>query len=231
MDTVTVENKQHEFITRAILVFFALGLINGFYKEPLFHTSILGFWLQDIVHFVVYPVAILIYFNRRFSLSPSGYGLIKPNAAYPLSELLGACIFSAILLEIIYIAVLQSSLVIFNHFSYEPPDFGYSSVVPNGLLHLPVVIYLAGTAAVFEEVMFRGIPYKLISDNPNIKNKNKFFVLTTSILFAAIHWENGYPDLIAAFVFGLLAAWLYLTYKNLWPLIGAHFLVDIYAFW
>jgi membrane protease YdiL (CAAX protease family) len=231
MDSVTARRKQQDLVTWGVLIFFAPGVLNGFYNEKLYAASTAVFWLLDVVHFVVLPSALLIYFRYCCNLRPADYGFIKPGPAYPLVELLGSCVFTAIFMQMVYSVVHSASLNLFYMVGYLPPHFGYSAVVPDGLLHLPVVIYLAVTAGFSEEVMFRGVPYKLISDNGKIKHKNRFYILSTSVLFAAIHWEGGYPDLVAAFAFGVLAAWFYLTYKNIWPLIGAHFLVDAYAFW
>ena len=56
------------------------------------------------------------------------------------------------------------------------------------------------------------------------------FVVTSTALFALVHWENGAAELAAAAVYGLIAAWLYLRMGSLWPLVAAHFLIDLVAF-
>lgn len=210
---------------------FAIGLINGLYKEPLYNYSKLLYWFADVTHFVVIPLILFFYLYNRFNVKPQSYGLIKPTRAYPLSEIIGASIFSAIILNLVDIATYEITYGLFTNYGYINPVFNYHSVIPTGILNIPVVFYLAISAAVTEEIIFRGIPYKFIFSNKNIQHKKHTYVLLSSVCFAAVHWENGYPDLISAFIFGLLAAWLYLNYKNLWPLIGAHFLIDFYTFW
>jgi len=226
-----MEAISNKITYQGLSLIFAIGLINGLYKEPLYNYSKVLYWLVDLAHFVVIPSILFLYLYKRFNVKPHSYGLIKPTRAYPLSEIIGASIFSAIILDLIYIATYEITYSIFINNGYINPAFNYHSVIPTGILNIPVVFYLAITAAVMEEIVFRGVPYKIIFNNDHIKYKKQIYVLVTSACFAAIHWENGYPDLISAFIFGLLAAWLFLTYKNLWPLIGAHFLIDFYTFW
>jgi membrane protease YdiL (CAAX protease family) len=57
------------------------------------------------------------------------------------------------------------------------------------------------------------------------------FAIGSALIFAACHWENGMPNAIGAFFFQLLAFWWYLRLRTLWPVIGAHFLIDVYYFW
>jgi len=98
-------------------------------------------------------------------------------------------------------------------------------------LKFPVVFYLAATAGVVEEIFYRGIPYKLIFESEGIVCKRFVYVMGTSIAFSAIHWDKGLHFLIGTFVFGLFASYLYLKLKNLWPLVGGHFVYDFYIFW
>jgi membrane protease YdiL (CAAX protease family) len=56
------------------------------------------------------------------------------------------------------------------------------------------------------------------------------YVLWTSSLFAAIHWEQGIPGLIAAGTLGIVAAVMYTRILNVWPFIAAHFLVNAWSF-
>ena len=82
-----------------------------------------------------------------------------------------------------------------------------------------------------EEIVYRGIPHKLIFENKRIVRKKFIYILFTSVAFSAIHWDKGLHLLIGTFIFGLLAGWLYLKLRNLWPLVGGHFLYDFYIFW
>jgi len=231
MKSINISYNDKNILKGISLIFFLL-FVNGIYKESLFTYSQSLFWLSDFFNFVIVPISLSIYFYKQYNLKPTDYGLIKPNRGYPLSEIIGASIFTAFSLGCIYALVDYMAHGYLNDFfGYIPPSFSYSTAIPSGLLKLPVVIYLAITAALVEETVFRGIPYKLMSIYLNTKNKDLIFISITSLAFALIHWEDGYGSFLSAFVFGLLAAKLYLFYKNLWPLIGAHFLVDMYSFW
>jgi membrane protease YdiL (CAAX protease family) len=55
------------------------------------------------------------------------------------------------------------------------------------------------------------------------------YLLVSPILFAAIHWESGWANTGAAYVYGLFAAVAYLAMRNIWPLIVGHFYTDYVA--
>ncbi|MGZ8218369.1 CPBP family intramembrane glutamic endopeptidase [Methylomagnum sp.] len=50
-------------------------------------------------------------------------------------------------------------------------------------------------------------------------------------LFAACHSEQGLHGVIAAWVYGLVAALLYVRLRSLWPLVFGHFVIDMIEFW
>ncbi len=201
------------------------------FLSDLSKSNIVGFWTQDLIHFVVTPGVFLYYVYKRFGFTPKDYGLIKGSSAYPTAELLGASFFIAFFLGFIMIPIDYMSYYFFLNHGFAAPDFSYKDVVPKGLLKLPVVFYLAITAGLVEEIIFRGIPYKLISESQVIKHKKFIYIFVTSIAFSTVHWTNGLYFLAPTFIFGLFAALLYLKLKNLWPLVGAHFLYDFYVFW
>lgn len=50
----------------------------------------------------------------------------------------------------------------------------------------------------------------------------------------ALYWLFDvfkFIEAIATFVYGLFASALYLKLRDLWPLIGAHIVIDLWAFW
>ena len=93
-----------------------------------------------------------------------------------------------------------------------------------------MVIYLAVTAGVAEEAVFRGLAWTIVSRLELGGLRGTAYVLGSSVLFAAVHWEQGVPGLVSAFAFGVLAAYLYLRLANLWPMIAAHVLTDMEVF-
>ena len=114
---------------------------------------------------------------------------------------------------------------------FELPTFTHGSVIPEGPERALVVVYLAVTAGVIEEIFFRGLPWLGVQAVPNLNTRKAVYITGTSILFGLIHWENGVPEILATTALGLVAAVLYLKLLNLLPLIGAHIFLDLVYFW
>ncbi len=222
---------RNRFLLVSITVIYIYGLINGVFFSGFSKSNIIGFWAQDFAYFVVTPIVFLYYVFKRFGLRPKDYGLIKGSPAYPTAELIGASFFIAFFLGLVIIPIDYISYYFFLNHGFTSSEFSYKDVVPNGFLKLPVVFYLAITAGLMEEIVYRGIPYRLVSESESIKHKKFIYILVTSVTFSTIHWTSGLHFLIPTFIFGLIAAMLYLNLKNLWPLVGAHFLYDFYIFW
>lgn len=225
------EIKQNKALLLGITIIFLFGITNGFYLEWLRKTSIPLLWAQDIIHFVVVPIFFLVYISKLFPVNPSDYGLISASPSYPLYELVGASIFTAFLFGLILWPMDNFLYYVFYAPEHAKSGNNYSSIVPTGIFKLPVVFYLAITAGMVEEIVYRGIPHKLIFENKKIVMKNIIYILCTSVAFSAIHWDKGLRLLFGTFIFGILAGWLYLKLRNLWPLVGGHFLYDFYIFW
>jgi membrane protease YdiL (CAAX protease family) len=110
--------------------------------------------------------------------------------------------------------------------------FSYSQMIPQDfILHCLTVFYLSITAAVSEELYFRGIlRFSTFALIRNERIAKWVFILVSSLLFGLIHWKSGLTNIVNAFFFGLVAARLYLWTNSLWPLMVAHFVVDMAAF-
>ena len=229
--SLRAERSGNNALILGISVLFLIGLTNGFYLEWLRETSVPLLWAQDVIHFVVIPVVFSVYISKRYSINPPDYGLIAASPSYPLYELIGASVFTAFIIGLILFPIDYFLYYVFLAFDLVQPGMSYASIVPTGALKLPVVFYLALTAGLVEEVVYRGIPHKLIFESNRIVSKKVVYVFVTSVAFSAIHWDKGLHLLVSTFIFGLLAAWLYLIFRNLWPLVGGHFLYDFYIFW
>ena len=116
---------------------------------------------------------------------------------------------------------------------YIPDTYSnaYFSLIPSGVLKLPVILYMSITAAVVEEIIYRGLLLILLKDYIDKNGGKLLYILASAILFSSVHWENGVPDLAQTFVLGLLSAMLYLKLRNLLPFIFAHFIGDMVSFW
>ena len=94
----------------------------------------------------------------------------------------------------------------------------------------PRPVYSA-TAGVVEEIFCRALPLLYLSERFGKSLPKGLYVITTALIFGVGHWENGNIEVIATCVFGLFAGALYLKLRDLWPLIAAHALMDLWAFW
>ena len=55
-------------------------------------------------------------------------------------------------------------------------------------------------------------------------------VMVTSLLFAAYHWWSGIGNITVAFLLGIALMLAYQRLKVLWPVVTAHYLMDVVAF-
>ena len=92
-------------------------------------------------------------------------------------------------------------------------------------------MYFAATAAFVEEIYYRGLTWRLLEGCYSPGLRKLVYVLGGSCFFAAIHWENGSPELIATYVYGMAACVWYLRLRTLWPLVLAHFTIDLWVYW
>ena len=219
------------YITRvsmAIAPFFLFGMVNGIYNATLAQASPWLFWLVDMLGWIALPAVILYYIYRYYGIGLRDYGLSKLSNSPQSREIIVWSVLATFILSIYYFA--------FGWLAWEFIDapiskFSYSAMVPEGNARYVAVFYLAITAAVFEEIFFRGLIWRLVYSSTISYNKAVIYVFTSSVLFGLVHWENGLPEVVAATIFGLVACVLYLRLRNLIPLIVAHFVIDVVNFW
>lgn len=219
------------YITRISLViapFFVFGMINGTYNSALAQTSPWLFWLVDILGWIALPLVILYYLYRYYGIGWRDYGLSKLANAQQRREIISWSFLATFILSIYYFAF---GWLAWEFIDAPPPSFSYAGMVPEGNAHYLAVFYLAITAAVFEEIFFRGLIWRLVYSSTTKYNKAIVYVVVSSVLFGLVHWENGLPEVVASMVFGIVACVLYLHLHNLMPLMIAHFTIDVVNFW
>lgn len=100
---------------------------------------------------------------------------------------------------------------------------GYSIVSINPILFLVPPLTMAFTSAIFEELLMRGILFRITEE----KLGSYFALFISAILFGAMHLGNPNSSLIAtiglAIQAGLLLASAYIYSRNLWFPIAIHF--------
>ena len=90
--------------------------------------------------------------------------------------------------------------------------------------HQAIIFFLALTAGVTEELIFRG--YLLTRLSQWFKNEVAA-VIVSSLLFAALHYKYGsLRELIFTFLIAVIFSIYYIKYRNIKAIIVTHFLID-----
>lgn len=90
--------------------------------------------------------------------------------------------------------------------------------------HPMMIFFVALTAGVTEELIFRGY---LLTRMMQLFKNNIAAIVVSSLLFSSLHYKYGsYRELIFTFLIGIVFSIYYIKYRNIKPIIIAHFLID-----
>jgi membrane protease YdiL (CAAX protease family) len=219
---------QPDFLIVAVALVLTFFLIDGFVRRELYAISPSLYWAFDFLKFVVLPAAAAICLARAFGVRPEHYGIRGVAQNETWVQFIGLTFFVALLLAGVHYATYYVAWFVLRPEVAQP---FYQEINPAGILRVPAALYMAGTAAVVEEVFCRGIPLLYLQRRFPNGIPEASYVWGTALLFGFLHWENGFHDVVAAFVFGLAAAAIYLKLRDLWPLMGGHFVIGLVALW
>jgi hypothetical protein len=200
----------------------AAGVLNGLYVPLLYRASPALFWLIDVTSFVVIPLAITYWLANSANILPRHYGL---QASLSGETLISSLFLGALLFGLYFVS--QTVAWAFTWRSYVQPEFTYGSALPQGIVRLPAVLYMSLSAGLMESVFMLALPWFLWRNYLNLSHRRTLFALLSSAVFAVVHWEQGLHNMIAAFVFAYAACFLYWKLNDLWPIVGAHAVVDV----
>lgn len=96
-----------------------------------------------------------------------------------------------------------------------------------GSLHVFDLIAGIALAAYHEEIVFRRVARYAFK--PSLGD-GPMMVFVTSLLFGAYHWWSGIGNITGAFLCGIALMLAYQRLQALWPLVVAHYLMDLAAF-
>ncbi len=200
-------------------------LLNGYWNEPLYRASAVTFWFADGITHVAIPATMLVWLALRHDVRPRDYGLGRWRGNG--GELLGLSLLAAALFWISYKPV----ATFFGHLlQAEGALVTYIDVMPaEPLARFLVAFYFSLSAAIFEEIMYRGLPHLYFMRGWQAPRPGCYLIGST-VLFGMAHWENGVHEILGTACLGLFACMLYLKIRTLWALIGAHFVVDMVSF-
>jgi membrane protease YdiL (CAAX protease family) len=186
------------------------------------------FWIVDLASHVFFPLLLLLFLAKNFSLSPRLYGLsLFPRDSRILNIWLAVFVYTVLLSAAYFAGYIIGWLTETAIHGDLGSNAQYHLLVPkNGILRLVVILYFALSASVFEEIFFRGL-FQLLADVFTPNASRALVVVGSAILFSMTHWAGGLPALAAGLLFGLAAAWLFSYQRDLRPLIAAHSLLNI----
>lgn len=218
--------RKQAVLLAAILPSIALGLLNGFYLPPLARTSPPLFWAADVFQFVVVPAIAFAFLVGRSGIEPRELGFGSPIASGSWLRAAAVVTHVTVLYWLSHESVVALARALFASAEASVP---FVDVLPQSQpWRWLTVFYASASATVVEEAVYRSIPWVLFSSwlrSPRIP-----YVLVTSSLFAAIHFEQGLPSVLGAGALGLVAAGLYTQIRNIWPFVIAHFLIGVWTY-
>ena len=204
-------------------------ILNGLWTKSVFEHSAVAYWALDAVSHFIIPLVALYLLAKFYRISPRDYGFTRLERTLGLLDLAGLTLLVGAMFWISYIPV---SATLGRLLGSELSSFTYFNVLPETSgARVLVAVYFAISAGVFEEIMYRSLPWVYFSmlnpRRPHIIS----YALISSVLFGFAHWENGLHEVFATFALGFVACVLYVKIRNIWPFVIAHSWIDLTAFW
>jgi membrane protease YdiL (CAAX protease family) len=179
-------------------------------QSPVFARQLAGFV------FGLAPVWLVIYLVRR---NGEGLGAIGLDWDRPRNDIaLGIALFAVIGLVGLGLYLGAVALDV-NRFVIPAPPSGHWWTVP-------VVFLNAAEAAVLEEVIVVGY---LITRLRQLRWTPVAAIAASSVLRASYHLYQGWGGFLGNLAMGLLFAAVFVRTRRTWPLVIAHFLLDVAA--
>jgi membrane protease YdiL (CAAX protease family) len=218
---------RREALLAAFFPLAAFALLNHFYLAPLHRLGPAAFWAVDVVQFILVPCACWVFLVRHQSISAAELGLVLKSRHWRDQDFWGAV--AAAPIAIATVSWLMFKILNFSLWEYGEIYPQHAMPHPGGARVL-VAAYMALTAGLVEEVVWRAVPWLYFREAVTQPWRRTLYVLVTSAMFAVAHSEQGPSGVIGALVFGLAMAWIYSGTRTLWPLVLGHALVDFMLF-
>jgi membrane protease YdiL (CAAX protease family) len=197
--------------------------LNGTWNGPLYAASPPAFWLLDAFTHVVLPAGLLIWLAHSHGITPMQYGLRMPR--HGITDFVGLTCLATVILWLCYRPV---AAFFGNLLGSEAESFTYLEAMPAQFgARLIIGVYFSASAALFEEIMYRGLPYLYLEGYVARRSLTAVYTGCSAVLFGMAHWENGLHEVVATFSLGCAACVFYAKTRTLLPLLMAHFLIDI----
>jgi hypothetical protein len=223
---VTSTVKRPEAILLAAFPIIALGLVNGLYMHDLARADVAWYWSADLFQFVVLPTIGVFVLHLFGGYRPHDYGFRRFLSSKGAPSIAGLVVLVTFVFWLAYDPVKD---IAWRYFGATALDSAFAAALPDhGPLRVVTVFYICLSAALVEETVFRSLPWLYFSTT--MASPVAPYVVATTVLFSAIHWEHGLPNLIATATLGLASSLLYLKILNVWPFVAAHFLTGAWTY-
>ena len=199
------------------------GLVSGFFIKE-FEGNQQIYLLYEAINSILLPLGCLIALHGITGLSARSYGI---NGLHGFAEAMRNL---PVLLAVIaaFFTLIPVQLIAEAIFPPTSDDFSYRHLIPAEIPRNLWAVYLAGSAALVEEVFYRGVMKEAIIGGSGTPLQRRLFVIGSALLFGLNHWAQGPAQVISSTYLGAIAALLYLRLNNLWYLLLAHF---AFNFW
>lgn len=229
----------YKFIFLLVLIPILIWITNGFYIKELLKNVII-YYIFDLFSYVVIPCISLALLYKIYGLSPTKYGIDIDSIRMLFSKAKGSrtynykvaikrevFIYSASIICVAYFLLWAIGYYfrLYDESIYKALDYEFSAVQKTIF-----VIYLSLTAALFEEVFYRGLMFYLLSISFQGFALKIIYIMMSSMLFSIAHFEYSSYEMIRAFFMGLIMSYVFYKYRDLFPLIFSHFMINVIAF-
>jgi membrane protease YdiL (CAAX protease family) len=179
-----------------------------------------GYWIADIFLRIGIPL-ICLWLLYKQGVRPRDYGLLPLLGRLKVPEFIVLCVVCTVAF-LMYVYVDGIARVCLEDFGLisDPKKTSKDAIE----ITSASVLYYLTTASFFEEIFFRGVLGIVFLTSR--KMSAVVYVLVSATSFTVAHSLSDLANMISVFYLGLIAAFVYLLSRNLWPLIIAHFITD-----
>jgi membrane protease YdiL (CAAX protease family) len=176
--------------------------------------SNIAFTNENLTSTIIYELIILYTVSVFLKIRDKKLSLDN-NLSIPRVVLYG------IMLALFYYAVYFVLLIAINLFQHNDSSF-ISNITLSKSLHPLVIIFMSIVNPVFEETIVTGYVINTLSDR-----KGVLTALNISVLIRFLyHLYQGPAAAVTIIPLGLIFGFVYLKWKNIWPLTIAHGIMD-----
>lgn len=203
------------------------AFINGWYLSALAELGLHWFWAVDLLQWIFLPLGLVVVLARR-GVPPSLYGFARPQDEWVW--LIICTGLATLTLAAVYFGVKPWALKVFGP---APAGFQFENVELSGLAGRVLWLYASFTAGFVESIFYIGLPWLACQRWTAATHwlTPLLFSLLSALVFASVHWEQGWSGMVAALAFGLAACFWFFRLRSLWPIALAHTLIDLYSFY